>query len=84
MTHDGYSGAHAVSVDGIHYNVTQPALAYGISHLWSDGKTRIQNRQERPEVLRDSQGRPVAAYFATDTELDGPAKRMWNMMVPLQ
>ena len=41
-THDGYSGAHFVSFDGVTFNATKPALAYGIHHLWTDGKVRTQ------------------------------------------
>eukprot|EP00730_Choanoeca_flexa_P003750 TRINITY_DN11492_c6_g1_i7.p1 TRINITY_DN11492_c6_g1~~TRINITY_DN11492_c6_g1_i7.p1 ORF type:complete len:381 (+),score=61.27 TRINITY_DN11492_c6_g1_i7:147-1289(+) len=84
VTHDGYSGAHFVSYDGVAYNATQPALAYGVEHLWSDGKVRTQTHQERPEILLDDNGHPLVAYFATDTELDGSQNKMWNMAMPLQ
>ncbi|EDQ85034.1 uncharacterized protein MONBRDRAFT_12288 [Monosiga brevicollis MX1] len=83
VTHDGYSGAHFISPDGIHYNVTTPALSYWTSHVWSDGRTRRMNKQERPEVLLDEHGSPLVAYFATDTELDGSQNKTWNMAIPL-
>ncbi len=84
LTHDGYSGAHAYSLDGIHFTVTTPALAYGTTHRWSDGQVRTMSRQERAEIFRDATGAPLAAFFATDTELDGPANRTWNMVIPLR
>ena len=49
-TGDGYSGAHAISLDGVSWNLTQPALAYTRTHVWSDGVSRTQGRQERAQV----------------------------------
>lgn len=42
VTHQGYSGAHATSEDGHTFNFTNPAFAYGVEHLWSDGVDRFQ------------------------------------------
>ena len=83
FTHAGYSGAHAVSADGVHWNVTSPALAYTTSHRWSDGVVRVQAQQERAQVLLDDVvGTPLAIFYATNTALNGSSE-FWNMAVPL-
>ena len=66
-THDGYSGAHAISIDGVTWNLTQPALAYTTTHVWSDGVTRTQHRQERAQVNgeRASIGGEACRYVST-------------------
>lgn len=91
MTHDGYSGAHAYSEDGATWTVTSPALAYGTTGMWSDGKVRTLSKQERASILLDASGNPVAAYYATTAELnsstDAPSSpqtaHTWCMAVPL-
>ena len=87
-THDGYSGAHATSIDGVNWDVTSPALAYTTTHTWSDGKVRTQKSQERAQILLNEtidggDGLPLVAYFATSTELNG-SQRFWNMAMPLR
>ena len=86
VTHAGYSGAHAVSTDGITWEFTDPPLAYLPHHIWSDGKTRAMHRQERPQILIDPKdGSPIAMFFATDTDLEGKAEGLfWNMVWPLR
>jgi hypothetical protein len=83
VTHAGYSGAHAISKDGIHWNFTNPALAYTTTHLWDDGKTRRQAQQERPQILLAPDGAPLGIYYATNTGLDGKTE-FWNMYQPLR
>ena len=83
ITHAGYSGAHAISTDGVNWAYTQPALAYTTTHLWSDGKVRTQKQQERPQVLLGSDGAPLGIYYATNTGLDGQPE-FWNMYQPLR
>ena len=83
VTHEGYSGAHAVSEDGVHWAFTQPALAYTTTHLWSDGVVRKQKQQERPQVLLAADGAPLGIYYATNTGLDGKSE-FWNMYQPLR
>ena len=83
VTHAGYSGAHAISADGVSYSWTKPALAYTTTHKWSDGKTRTMKHQERPQVLLGADGSPTHFYFATDTGLDG-SQEFWNMVIPLR
>ena len=78
-----YSGAHAVSEDGVHWAFTQPALAYTTTHLWSDGVVRKQKQQERPQVLLAADGAPLGIYYATNTGLDGKSE-FWNMYQPLR
>ena len=83
ITHHGYSGAHAVSKDGINWNFTNPALAYLPENLWDDGVIRKQKRQERPQVLRNENGDITHIYFATDTGLKGEPL-FWNIVWPLK
>jgi hypothetical protein len=84
VTHSGYSGAHAISEDGLTWSFTTPALAYSTTHVWDDGKTRTQHYQERPQILLNaSTGTPVGIYYATDTALNGSQGLYWNMFQPL-
>lgn len=83
ITHAGYSGAHAVSKDGITWAFTSPALAYTTVHKWDDGKTRKQAQQERPQILLGADGAPLGIYYATNTGLNGEAE-YWNMYSPLR
>lgn len=84
FTKAGYSGAHAVSADGGRtWAVTEPALAYTTTHVWDDGVVRKQRAQERVQVLlNETDGAPMAVYYATDTDLDG-SERYWNIAVPV-
>ena len=87
FTGAGYSGAHATSADGgLTWALAQPPLAYTTVHTWEDGKVRVQHSQERVQVLlNDTDGHPLAVFFATDTELDGShAGRTWNMAMPVR
>lgn len=83
FTHAGYSGAHAISADGVTWNVTAPALAYTTTHVWSDGVLRTQNQQERAQVLLDAGGAPLATFFATNMALNG-SSLFWNFAMPNQ
>ena len=83
ITHAGYSGAHAISADGVNWAYTAPALAYTTTHVWSDGRIRTQKQQERPQVLLGADGAPLGVYYATNTGLDGQAE-FWNMYQPLR
>ena len=85
-THEGYSGAHAVSTDGgVTWALTTPPLAYTTTHLWTDGALRTQHSQERVQILLNAtDGSPMAVFYATDTELDGLRNKTWNMAVPLR
>lgn len=79
---DPYEGLHAISKDGIHWNLTSPSLAYTTEHLWDDGRVRAQQRQERAQILLDPQdSSPLGIYYATDTGLDGEPL-FWNMYQP--
>jgi hypothetical protein len=82
----GYSGAHAISKDGLEWSFTTPALAYTTTHVWDDGKVRKQHYQERPQVLlNETTGTPIGMYYATDTALNGSVGTLfWNMFQPLQ
>jgi len=83
-THAGYSGAHAVSVDGYNWEVTEPALAYITTHTWDDGKIRKQQYQERPQiVLSPIDHQPLGMTFATSTGLNG-SELFWNMIMPVR
>lgn len=84
-TRAGYSGAHAISKDGVIWSMTDPSLAYTTTHTWSDGVTRKQQQQERAQILLDESGdgQPLAVFFATNTALNGSSE-FWNMAMPLR
>lgn len=82
-THHGYSGAHAISADGVTWTVAAPALAYETTHVWSDGVVRKQVQQERPELLFNADGVPTHAYFATNGPDPLGGNHTFNMVVPI-
>jgi hypothetical protein len=75
---------HAVSRDGLSWQLADPPKAYSRTVRWSDGWVVTQGSMERPFVLFED-GRPAWLYAAT---ADGPggfrrAMNTWNMVVPL-
>jgi len=77
-------GIHAVSQDGIKWQVSKPAMAWSRNVKWSDGVVREQARFERPQLLIEG-GKPTHLFCATGTSIgSGPLERTWNMVIPLK
>lgn len=82
-----YGGVHALSDDGIHWNIRKDVIFYNRKILWSDGMIREMGNMERPFILFHKD-KPTHIYFATS---DGNpetgfihANNTWNMVVPLK
>lgn len=80
-----YGGIHAVSEDGVHWEMQRGELAYSRSVLWDDGKTELMGNLERPFLLFE-EGVPTHAFFATSDGTNGfmDATKTWNMVIPLR
>ncbi len=82
------AGVHALSDDGITWQLAQSPLAYSRTVTWDDGNTTEQAFLERPQLLIEN-GQPTHLFAATGTM---PAKqsanhakleKSWNMCIPL-
>ncbi|MBO5784088.1 MAG: glycoside hydrolase family protein [Clostridia bacterium] len=82
-----HGGVHALSSDGIHWNVKENNLFYSRKVLWDDGQVREMSSMERPFILFQN-GKPTHVYFATADGIPGTgfrhAKNTWNMVIPLK
>lgn len=82
-----FGGVHAVSEDGIHWDVSQQPLAYSRTVRWDDGTITLQGHVERPQLLiRD--GKPTHFFAATANgasvfDKRNPSTRTWTMAIPL-
>lgn len=79
-----FGGMHAVSTDGIHWEINRGELAYSRKVLWDDGVKEEMGNLDRPFILFED-GRPTHLFFATSDGTDGfmDASRTWNMVIPL-
>ncbi|WP_164821603.1 glycoside hydrolase family protein [Paenibacillus koleovorans] len=85
-----HAGIHATSADGIHWDVTQPPLAYSRTVQWDDGTTTAQGSLERPQLLIEN-GVPTHFYAATGNrggiytadEADR-SDHTWTLVIPLR
>ena len=79
-----FGGMHAVSADGIHWEINRGELAYSRKVLWDDGVEVEMGNLDRPFILFED-GRPTHLFFATSDGTDGfmDASRTWNMVIPL-
>lgn len=82
-----YGGIHALSKDGIHWEMQKNKLFFSREILWDDGKVRRMGNLERPFLLFEN-GKATHVYFATS---DGDektgfvgCKNTWNMVIPLR
>lgn len=82
-----YCGVHALSRDGVNWEVKKDVMFYSRDILWDDGVVRRMGNLERPFILFED-GRPTHVYFATS---DGDEERgfmgaqnTWNMVIPLK
>jgi len=77
-------GIHALSKDGIHWNLAKPVKAYSRTVLWDNGTATKQGNFERPFLLFED-GKPTHLFAATGTgEQPYQLDRSWNMVIPLK
>ncbi|MCU6707515.1 glycoside hydrolase family protein [Paenibacillus sp. J5C_2022] len=79
-----HGGIHALSRDGLHWELSSAPHAYSRTISWDDGTVRTMGSLERPFLLFQD-GKPTHLFAAT---ADGPggfdrAERTWNMVIPL-
>ncbi len=77
-------GIHALSNDGVNWELASKPLAYSKNILWDNGKKTYQNHFERPSLLIED-GKPTHLFAATGI---GPEEwvfeKTWNMVIPLK
>lgn len=77
-------GLHAMSKDGVHWELAPRPLAYSKNILWDNGKVIHHNHFERPSLLIED-GKPTHLFAATGM---GPREweftKTWNMVIPLK
>ena len=79
-----YGGIHALSKDGVQWEIKKDKLFYTRDILWDDGVVRKMGNLERPFILFED-GKPTHAYFATSDGKFGfeECDNTWNMVIPL-
>lgn len=80
-----HGGIHAISPDGLNWNLSSSPKAYSRTVLWDDGTLQTMGSLERPFLLFQD-GKPTHLFAAT---ADGPggfrrASNTWNMVIPLK
>jgi hypothetical protein len=82
-----FGGVHAVSNDGINWDVSKQPLAYSRTVRWNDGSVTLQGHVERPQLLiRDGQPTHFFAATANGTSVfdkKNPSTRTWTIAIPL-
>jgi hypothetical protein len=83
------AGLHALSEDGMDWELAPEPKAYSRRVCWDDGRETVQGHLERPQVLVQD-GVPTHLFLATG---DGPPgfdamkqtlmTRSWNMAISL-
>ena len=84
ITGEKHAGVHALSKDGVAWELAPTPKAYSRTVRWDDGTETTQGSLERPQLLIKRE-RPTHLFAATG---DGPggfrnATRTWNMVMPL-
>ncbi|MFH1568775.1 MAG: glycoside hydrolase family protein [Gemmatimonadota bacterium] len=84
------AGIHALSGDGLRWELADLPQAYSRRVRWDDGTVTEQGHLERPQLLLED-GRPTHLFLATG---DGPSgfeamkrtamTRTWSMVMPLR
>jgi hypothetical protein len=80
-----HGGVHAVSRDGVTWELGKPLQSWSRSIVWDDGEKQVLGSLERPYLLfRD--GKPTHLLAAV---ADGPggftqASQTWDMVIPLK
>ena len=82
-----HAGIHATSTDGLHWQISEPPLAYSRTVVWSDGTVTNQGSLERPQLLIQD-GMPTHFYGATADnngvyDARNPAANTWTLVIPL-
>lgn len=77
-------GIHALSKDGVSWELAPKPLAYSKHILWDNGEVVYHNHFERPSLLIED-GKPTHLFAATGL---GPKEwafeKTWNMVIPLK
>jgi hypothetical protein len=85
ITGHKHAGIHAISKDGIHWELAAKPLAYTKSVRWDDGSEQVMGQLERVFIFLQD-GVATHLFFAT---MDGPGgfqngTKSWNMVIPLK
>jgi predicted GH43/DUF377 family glycosyl hydrolase len=85
LSDEYHAGVHAVSADGVDWEISKPAKAYSREITWDDGSSVNLGSFERPQLLIEN-NKPVCLYCATG---DGPggfnnALKTWNVATPFK
>ncbi|WP_261302252.1 glycoside hydrolase family protein [Paenibacillus andongensis] len=80
-----HGGIHAVSPDGLSWQLSETPKSYSRTVLWDDGTEQTMGNLERPFLLFHD-GKPTHLFAAV---ADGPggfrnAANTWNMVIPLK
>lgn len=77
-------GIHALSKDGIKWDLADPVKAYSRNVTWDDGTITKQGNFERPFLLFEN-GKPTHLFAATGAgSRPYQLERSWNMVIPLK
>ncbi|MEH6305425.1 glycoside hydrolase family protein [Olivibacter sp. CPCC 100613] len=77
-------GIHALSKDGIQWDLAHPVKAYSRHIKWEDGKVTLQANFERPFLLFEN-GKATHLFAATGTgNRPYELENSWNMVIPLK
>ncbi|MCC3374552.1 glycoside hydrolase family protein [Cohnella sp. REN36] len=77
-----HGGVHALSPDGLNWQVAERPQAYSRTVVWEDGAVERMGHFERPFLLFED-GRPTHLFAATADGEDFGCKNTWNMVIPL-
>jgi hypothetical protein len=79
-----HAGIHGYSIDGVHWHISDPPLAYSRKIRWDDGSETNQGSLERPQLLfKDGHATHLFAATANGPGGFSKATETWNMVVPL-
>ncbi|MEK3890078.1 glycoside hydrolase family protein [Bacillus sp. FSL K6-3431] len=80
-----HAGIHAVSVDGVCWEILPGVKSYSRKIKWDDGKIQTMGSLERPFILF-KEGHPRYLFAATADGTGGFSKatKTWNMVIPLK
>ncbi|NOU88982.1 glycosyl hydrolase family 43 [Paenibacillus sp. LMG 31460] len=80
-----HGGIHAVSQDGLKWQLSETPKAYSRTVLWDDGTEQTMGNLERPFLLFHD-GKPTHLFAAVADGSGGfrNAANTWNMVIPLK
>jgi len=81
---EAHGGIHAVSRDGVKWELGTRVKAWSRSLVWDDGSTQVMGNLERPYVLFQN-GKPTHLLGAVSDGLGGfaHASNTWDIVIPL-